>query len=64
MVADGWPRFLLAVDVLGGFTTFSSFSLDAVLVIQRGVWVQAVLYITGSVLVSLIGLTIGLRLGR
>ena len=61
---DWWGRPLLAVGVLGGFTTFSSFSLDAVTLIQRGMWGQAVLYIGGSVVLSLVGLAIGLRIGR
>lgn len=61
---DWWGRPLLAVGVLGGFTTFSSFSLEAITLIHRGAWTQAVLYIGGSVLLSLLGLAAGLRIGQ
>lgn len=57
-------RALLTVGVLGGFTTFSAFSLDAVLLIERQQWVLALLYVLGSVLLSLAGFFGGLRLVR
>jgi CrcB protein len=41
------------VGVLGGLTTFSAFSLDALLLVQHGQWLQAAAYVTGSVLLSL-----------
>ena len=47
---EGW-RLLLGVGVLGGFTTFSSFSLDVVTMIERGARGLAL----GSILVSVIG---------
>lgn len=53
-------RLFVAVGVLGGFTTFSSFSLEAVLLIERGELLQAGLYILGSVLLSILGLAVGL----
>lgn len=46
-------RVLLVVGVLGGFTTFSAFSLDALLLVQHGQWLQAAAYVTVSVLLSL-----------
>ena len=46
-------RVLLVVGVLGGFTTFSAFSLDALLLVQHGQWLQACAYVAGSVLLSL-----------
>jgi CrcB protein len=46
-------RVFLVVGVLGGFTTFSAFSLDALLLVQHGQWLQAAAYVTGSVLLSL-----------
>lgn len=52
-------RFV-AVGVLGGFTTFSAFSLDAVTLLERGQVGPAFAYMAGSVLVSLIALFIGL----
>lgn len=53
-------RLFVAVGVLGGFTTFSSFSLDAITLFERGDFVLAALYIGGSVLLSLAGLMLGL----
>ena len=53
-------RLFVAVGIFGGFTTFSSFSLDAITLIERGDYVLATLYILGSVLLSLAGLMLGL----
>ncbi|HYJ59796.1 MAG TPA: fluoride efflux transporter CrcB [Methyloceanibacter sp.] len=57
-------RLFLATGVLGGYTTFSAFSLDGVLLFQRGATGQAVTYILGSVLLSILGLFAGLWLVR
>ena len=46
-----WRAFL-TVGLLGGFTTFSSFSLDTVLLMQRGDYGLAAVYVLGSVAVS------------
>ncbi|MCD6074368.1 MAG: fluoride efflux transporter CrcB [Rhodospirillales bacterium] len=46
-----WRAFL-TVGILGGFTTFSSFSLDTVLLMQRGDYGPAALYVVGSVALS------------
>ena len=57
-------RLFLAVGILGGFTTFSAFSLDAIRLLQAGsVWPFAG-YIVGSVAASLGALVIGLWAGR
>lgn len=53
-------RLFLAIGVLGGFTTFSSFSLDAITLLERGDVALAALYIGGSVALSLAGLMLGL----
>jgi CrcB protein len=53
-------RIFVAVGVLGGFTTFSSFSLDTIVLIERGDIAQAVLYVLLSVAISLLGLYLGL----
>lgn len=50
--------------ILGGFTTFSAFSLEAVTLFERGASGQAVLYVALSVLCSLAGLVLGLWLAR
>ncbi len=57
-------RLFLAVGVLGGLTTFSSFSLDTVVLIQRGAWIEAGTYVFLSVVVCLIGLYLGLLVTR
>ncbi|MEO8927062.1 MAG: fluoride efflux transporter CrcB [Caulobacteraceae bacterium] len=57
-------RLFLAVGVLGGFTTFSSFSLDAVLMIQRRDWSLAGAYVAGSVVLSVAALFAGLMAAR
>ena len=57
-------RLFLATGVLGGFTTFSAFSLDAVLLWQRGDLAMAAFYVLGSVVLSLIALFTGLALVR
>jgi CrcB protein len=57
-------RLFIAVGVLGGFTTFSAFSLDAVALIERGAVAQALLYIALSVALCLAGLYLGLLMTR
>jgi CrcB protein len=53
-------RAFLIVGILGGFTTFSAFSLDAILLLQRGQTTQAIMYICGSVLLSLLATVLGI----
>jgi fluoride exporter len=63
----GWSqplRLFLATGVLGGFTTFSAFSLDAVLLWERGQAGLAAAYVAASVLLSIAGLMAGLALVR
>lgn len=57
-------RLFLAVGVLGGFTTFSAFSLDAVLLLEKRAYGAASLYIGGSVLLSIFALMAGLFIAR
>ena len=57
-------RLLLGVGVLGGFTTFSSFSLDAVTMIERGQLAVALGYVLVSVIGSIAALFAGLTLAR
>ena len=57
-------RTFLATGILGGFTTFSAFSMDAVLLMQRGETATAALYIGASVLLSILALLAGLWLMR
>lgn len=62
-VSQGWKLFL-TVGLLGAFTTFSAFSLDAVLMLQKGQILLAFSYILGSVILSLGALVLGLFLMR
>ncbi len=57
-------RLLLGVGLLGGFTTFSAFSLDVVVMVQRGDWGSAAAYIALSVVGSVAALLLGLQLMR
>ena len=64
---EGWSqhaRLFLTTGVLGGFTTFSAFSLDAVLLWERGEAMLAAAYVIGSVVLSLAALVAGLALVR
>lgn len=54
----------LMTGVLGGFTTFSAFSLDAVTLFERGDMWGAVLYVGGSVTLALLGLVLGMMVTR
>jgi CrcB protein len=57
-------RLFLTTGILGGFTTFSAFSLDAVLIWERGQSGLAATYVAASVLLSIAGLVAGLCLAR
>jgi len=54
----------LTTGVLGGYTTFSAFSLDAVLLWERGDLRGAAMYIGGTVIVSIAALFFGLSAMR
>ena len=58
-----WRLFLMT-GVLGGYTTFSAFSLDAALLYERGEIGLALFYVLGSVVLSIAGLFAGLALMR
>lgn len=57
-------RLFIAVGIFGGFTTFSTFSLDTVVLIERGELLQAGFYVLLSVVLCLIGLYLGLLVTR
>jgi len=54
----------LVTGVLGGFTTFSAFSLETISLVERGQTGAAAIYVLGSVALSLIGVSAGLALAR
>ena len=57
-------RLFLGVGLLGGFTTFSAFSLDAVLMYEKKAYGALISYVGGSVILSIGALMIGLILAR
>lgn len=57
-------RTFLTVGILGGYTTFSTFSLDSALLLQRGHYGQAAAYVIGSVVLSIAALFAGLWIVR
>jgi CrcB protein len=64
---EGWAqplRLFLLTGILGGFTTFSAFSLDAILLWDRGEPALAGAYVLGSVILSLAALAAGLAIIR
>lgn len=60
----GTLQMFLATGVLGGFTTFSAFSLDVVTLWERGATGQAAAYVLASVVLSIAALFAGLALMR
>jgi len=61
---DQHVRLLLTTGLLGGFTTFSAFSLDAALMWEKGAIGQLALYAGGSVLLAVAGLFAGMAAVR
>jgi len=57
-------RLLLGVGILGGFTTFSTFSAETIQLIERGTAVPALAYVAASVAGALVATWAGLVLGR
>ena len=57
-------RAFLTTGILGGYTTFSTFSLDSALLMERGAYAQAAAYIAGSVTLSILALFGGLWIIR
>ncbi len=55
---------LLAIGFLGSFTTFSSFALDAILMIERNQILIAIIYIIASVFMAILGLAAGLAITK
>ena len=58
-----WRAFFM-VGVLGAFTTFSSFALDVFILVERGSYLNASMYILSSVVFSIVGLFVGIYIVR
>lgn len=61
-LSEAW-RLAILVGFLGGFTTFSSFSLDAVQMFMDELWLKALLYICGSICLSVLACALGIWFG-
>jgi len=57
-------RLFLGVGVLGGFTTFSAYSLETMRMIERGEWPMALAYALGSVAAGLAAVAIGAEIAK
>jgi CrcB protein len=57
-------RLFLTTGILGGFTTFSAFSLEAALLYERGQVIGAAVYVVASVVLAIAGLFAGLAIVR
>lgn len=64
MTSGEQARLFLAVGVLGGFTTFSAFSLELVTMLERGAMLTALGYALASVIGAVIALFAGLAITR
>jgi CrcB protein len=62
--ASPWLRPFLAVGVLGGYTTYSTFAVDVVQLARSGRGLLAVAYVLASVLGGLVAVVLGLLAGR
>ena len=63
LIAESW-RPLLVVGFLGALTTFSTFSLETVGLLQQGEWLSAMVYVLGSVIICLFLTWAGIELAR
>jgi CrcB protein len=61
--SQSW-RLFIATGILGGYTTFSAFSLDVAVLYERGATGLALAYVLASVVLSILGLFAGLWLVR
>ncbi len=63
-VADPVWRQFVVIGFLGGYTTFSSYTFEAIALAERGDWGSAALYVLGSNILGLIACLVGIGLTR
>ncbi len=61
---DGIVRALLLIGFLGAFTTFSTFAMETVALLEQGAWFKAMLNASANVLLCVLATWLGLSLGR
>ncbi|MBI1221911.1 MAG: fluoride efflux transporter CrcB [Bacteroidetes bacterium] len=61
-----WTQYkpLLIVGLLGGFTTFSSFGLDAIALIEAKAWKEAIFFILGTNIAGILAVFVGIQIAR
>lgn len=64
ILADPAWRLFLVVGFLGGYTTFSSYSFEALALVEKGLWLRAVVYVLASNGLSLIAVVLGAVVAR
>jgi CrcB protein len=62
LAANEWGYPLLGTGLLGGFTTFSTFGVETVQLLQKNKWALALLYVTASALLGLAGVWLSVNL--
>ena len=64
VVADPLWRQFIVVGFLGGYTTFSSYTFEAVALVQDGRWEAALVYVVGSNVLGLLACFLGIVIAR
>jgi CrcB protein len=64
LLLDTHWRLLLVIGLLGGYTTFSSFSYETIAMAEAGRWLPSIAYVGSSVVFSLFGCYAGVLMAR
>lgn len=64
IVADPFWRQLIVIGFLGGFTTFSSYAMETITLLQDGRWSSALLYVMGNNVIGLLACAAGVSIAR
>lgn len=59
---ESWGRFLLVTGLLGGFTTYSAFAMDAVVLMSDGRWLSAMTYVIATTVGCVLAAWVGIRI--